>query len=189
MGPVLLEHCRSLVDEYERKEAVRPTDTTRVFLSPVFAEPKHDGGTVVIFDIRQMNAFVNHSSHRLLGINASAKYHRVGHDWRSLGGDAYLDVPLHQSISHFLSFTDGEVTYTFTSLPFGVNAAPLVFTSILRSFALLLKALVYQDDLVIWAPSQPVCAAAVLHTATALQDHWLVIHHHKSQPKLTQSLP
>lgn len=101
---------------------------------------------------------------------------------------------IHPAMSRFMYFVDTNVVYEFTSLPFGLNAAPLVFTSVLRQVVLLLRSqdvniLAYLDDFVVWAPTQSACAAAVLTTCAALQSHGFLLHPHKSQPQPTQSLP
>ena len=43
--------------------------------------------------------------------------------------DAYLHVPIHTQSQKYLRFHHKGVTYQFVSLPFGLAAAPLVFTS------------------------------------------------------------
>ena len=51
--------------------------------------------------------------------------------------DAYLHIPIHPQSRKFLRFHHKETSYQFTSLPFGLATAPLVFTSLVKEVKLL----------------------------------------------------
>ena len=46
--------------------------------------------------------------------------------------DAYLQIPIHPDHQHLLTFQWEEKTYMFQCLPFGLSAAPRVFTKLLK---------------------------------------------------------
>lgn len=68
--------------------------------------------------------------------------------------DAYLNVPMHRKSMKYLGLQIGKSTYQFTSLCFGLNIAPQVFTRIMKA-ALKplrrkgLRIVAYLDDLLI----------------------------------------
>ena len=49
--------------------------------------------------------------------------------------DAYLSVALHESSETFLPFICEGKCYQFKALPFGLCAAPTIFTKLLRPIA------------------------------------------------------
>ena len=51
--------------------------------------------------------------------------------------DAYLHIPIHTQSQKYLRFHFKGVTYQFTSLPFGLATAPLIFTSIVKEVKLI----------------------------------------------------
>ena len=51
--------------------------------------------------------------------------------------DAYLHVTIHTQYQKYLSFYFKEVTYQFTSLPFGLAMTPLICTSIVKEVKLM----------------------------------------------------
>ena len=84
--------------------------------------------------------------------------------------DAYLHIPIHPESRKFLRFHHKETSYQFTSLPFGLATAPLVFTSLVKEVKLLaLKQDIhlhqYLDDWLIRASSQ---VKAQKHTSKLL---------------------
>ena len=73
--------------------------------------------------------------------------------------DAYLHLPIHPQSRKFLRFHHKGISYQFSSLPFGLVTAPLVFTSLVKEVKLLaLKQDIYLhqylDNWLIRAPSQ-----------------------------------
>ena len=76
--------------------------------------------------------------------------------------DAYLHVPIHSQSQKYLRFHIKGVTYQFTSLPFGLATAPLIFTSIIKEVELMalqsgIRIHQYLDDWQIRAPSEQQC--------------------------------
>ena len=84
--------------------------------------------------------------------------------------DAYLHLPIHPQSKKFLRFHYKGVSYKFSSLPFRLATAPLVFTSLVKEVKLLalkqdIRLHQYLDDWLIRAPSQ---AESRKHTANLL---------------------
>ena len=107
--------------------------------------------------------------------------------------DAYLHIPLHPSAKKFLCFKAGDLLYEFNCLPFGLNIAPLVFTSVLKVLIQKLRIaniniLAYLDDLILWESNPQRCEQAVKATVNLLQDHGFLIHHTKSAPIPSQQV-
>ena len=73
--------------------------------------------------------------------------------------DAYLTVPMHHTAYKYLRFTWKGKRYEFTSLPFGLAPAPLIFTKLLKRIVSFLRIqevrlLVYIDDILLMASSK-----------------------------------
>ena len=71
--------------------------------------------------------------------------------------DAYLHVPIHTQSQKYLRFHFKGVTYQFTSLPFGLATAALIFTSIVKEVKLIalqsgIRLHQYLDDWLICCP-------------------------------------
>lgn len=193
-GPALDGVCRNLVDAYVAKNALHRTCRRRGMVSRIFAVPKHDGGHRLVFDLRSVNLLLSPLPTRFTGHQRLRQLLPVGSWMASLDiQDAYLHVPVHRSVRRYLCFVDADRCYEFHSLPFGLNLAPLVFTSVLRPVLLLLRqeginVLAYLDDLIVWAPSAKSCERAVLRVTSVLQQHGFLINPKKSRPQPAQSL-
>ena len=73
--------------------------------------------------------------------------------------DAYLTTPMDKQICHFLRFTWEDNISEFTSLPFRLGLAPLVFTKLLKSIATILRGQgiglhIYLEDMLLMAQSR-----------------------------------
>ena len=71
--------------------------------------------------------------------------------------DAYLHIPIHTQSQKYLRFHFKGVTYQFTSLPFRLAIAPLIFTSIVKQVKLIalqsgIRLHQYLDDWLIRVP-------------------------------------
>ena len=76
--------------------------------------------------------------------------------------NAYLHIPIHTQSQKYLRFHFQGVTYQFTSLPFGLAAAPLIFTSTVKEVKLIalqsgIRLHQYLDDWLIRVPSEQEC--------------------------------
>ena len=76
--------------------------------------------------------------------------------------DVYLHIPIHPQSQKYLRFCHKGVSYQFTSLPFGLAFAPLIFASVVKEVRFLalqqgIQIHQYPDDWLIRAPSKEEC--------------------------------
>lgn len=99
--------------------------------------------------------------------------------------DAYHLVPVHLSNRKFLRFQWKDVTYEFTSLPFGLSTASYIFTKIIRPVIRSLRdkgfqSIVYLDDFLLLAESEKDCVRNVQASIDLLASLGFLINYKKS---------
>lgn len=99
--------------------------------------------------------------------------------------EAYLHVLNLPSHRKFLQFTYGSSHYQYRALPFGLSAAPRVFTKLLVAIVASLRSqgvciFPYLDDILIAASSYPQALEHLHLTMSSLQRHGFVINLLKS---------
>ena len=104
--------------------------------------------------------------------------------------DAYLHVPIHTHSQKYLRFHFKGVTYQFTSLPFGLATAPLIFTSIVKEVKLIalqsgIRLHQYLDWL-IRAPSEQQCTVQTQKLLKLVKDLGFIVNLKKSELKPSQ---
>lgn len=184
--------CLNLVQKYLEKGAIVHSQRKICHTSKIFALPKAAGGHRLIFDLRPLNRHIRPLTTRFTGHQRLRQLLPKG-AWMSCLDiqDAYLHIRMHPSTRKFLCFQANEQRLEFTCLPFGLNIAPLVFTSILRPIIGILRkeqinVLAYLDDLIVWDTTPEACGQAILRTASVLQEHGFLINREKSQPTPAQ---
>ena len=186
------EECMALINTYVTKGAIVPSSRALCHCSRIFAIPKASGGLRLIFDLRSINNYITPLTTRFTGHQRLRQLLPLGAWMACLDiQDAYLHVLMHPDMRKYLCFQANGRRFEFTSLPFGLNIAPLVFTSLLRPIIRKLRSehinvLAYLDDLIIWDTSAITCEKAVLRSASILQEHGFLIHLEKSQPTPSQ---
>ena len=100
--------------------------------------------------------------------------------------DAYLYIPIHPQSRKFLRFHHKETSYQFTSLPFGLATAPLVFTSLVKEVKLLalkqdIRLHQYLDDWLIRASSQDEAQKHTVKLLSLIQDLGFIVNLRKSE--------
>jgi hypothetical protein len=101
------------------------------FYSYFFVRPKKTGGLRPIFNMKPLNKYVRKETFRMetpLIIAESIEPEA----WAcSLDlSDAYLHIPMHESVQKYLRFTHDNEVFQFQSLPFGLNVSAWVFTKV-----------------------------------------------------------
>ena len=104
--------------------------------------------------------------------------------------DAYLHVPIHTQSQKYLRFHFKGVTYQFTSLPFGLATAPLIFTSIVKEVKLIalqsgIRLHQYLDDWLIRAPSEQ-CMVQTQKLLKLVKDLGFIVNLKKSELRPSQ---
>ena len=105
--------------------------------------------------------------------------------------DAYLHVPIHTQSQKYLRFHFKGVTYQFTSLPFGLATAPLIFTGIIKLVKLIalqsgIRLHQYLDDWLIRAPSEQECRDQIQKLQKLEKDLGFIVNLKKSEFKPSQ---
>ena len=100
--------------------------------------------------------------------------------------DAYLHIPIHPQSRKFLRFHHKETSYQFTSLPFGLATAPLVFTSLVKEVKLLalkqnIRLHQYLDDWLIRASSQDEAQKHTVKLLSLIQNLGFIVNLQKSE--------
>ena len=184
--------CLDLIQSYIEKGAIIQSQRSLCHTSPIFALPKSSGGHRLIFDLRSVNAHIKPLTTRFTGHQRLRQLLPQGAWMACLDiQDAYLHIQIHPSSRKYLCFEANGQHFEFICLPFGLNIAPLVFTSILRPIVNILRGekinvLAYLDDLIVWDTSAQACEEAALRTASVLQEHWFLLNKDKSQPSPKQ---
>ena len=107
--------------------------------------------------------------------------------------DAYLQVAIHPGHHQFLQFQCQSKTYQFKCLPFGLSAAPRVFTKLLKPVVGLLRQMgvrmiIYLDDILILHETKMLLEPLVSQICQLLEALGLLINRKKSLLTPTQQL-
>ena len=116
----------------------------------------------------------------------------MGHIHRS-HGCLYLHVPIHTQSQKYLRFHFKGVTYQFTSLPFGLATAALIFTSIVKEVKLMalqsgIRLHQYLDNWLIRAPSEQECKEQTQKLLKLVKELSFIVNLKKSEFRPSQRL-
>ncbi|CAJ0950962.1 unnamed protein product [Ranitomeya imitator] len=107
----------------------------RGFYSPLFLIKKPDGSFRTIINLKCLNEFLVNESFKMETINSAIKM-LFNHCFMVVVDlkDAYYHVPIHEHFQRFLRVAvsmGGQIRhFQFRALPFGLSAAPRVFTKL-----------------------------------------------------------
>ena len=148
------------VQELLQKKAIREAQVgTPGFYSQVFVVPKRGGGWRPVNNLKKLNSFEETPHFKMESIQNLNDVHLQGDYMAKINlKDAYLTVSMHSSAMKYLRFQWKCTVYEFTSLPFSLAPAPLVFTKLMKPIVSLLRTwgiriLLYLDDMLIMAKS------------------------------------
>ena len=161
-----MEKMEALAEEIsnlEGKGAVIPVKSHQVHLtSPLFEVQKSGGGWRPITDLRGLNQCINPPHFKIEGLYMLPSLLQQGAFLVKVDlKDAYLTVPVAEEFHPLLSFHDREGRcFQFRVLPFGLCTAPYAFTKLTKPIVQFLRSvgiqiLIYLDDILICAPSEP----------------------------------
>ena len=107
--------------------------------------------------------------------------------------DAYLQIPIHPDHQHLLTFQWEEKTYMFQGLPFGLSAAPRVFTKLLKPVVGFLRQngcrlIIYLDDMLMLHQDRDQLQQVTQLTCQLLESLGLMVNLKKSILTPTQEL-
>lgn len=133
-SPVELGVLDALIPQLVSKGVLAPCEPCRgQFISPIFLEPKPDGSSRLILNLKGLNEFILTSHFKIEDARMAARLLTPGCFLAKLDlKDAYYLVSVRNSSRKYLRFSYHDVLYKFTCLPFGLCKAPLVFTKMLK---------------------------------------------------------
>ena len=129
------------------------------FYSTMFVTPKKGGSWRPIINLRSLNRYVITPHFKMETIQNLKDVLRQGDFMAKIDlKDAYQAVPIHEPDRKYLRFVWKGETFEFSTLPFGLASAPLVFTKLLKPVVAFLRQMgirimIYLDDILIMAPS------------------------------------
>ena len=187
-----LQQTKCLVDCYsrltsQRRNRHRSNPDSLGFYSHLFLVPKPGNHWRPVIDLSCLNKFLAISKFKMEtpeSIRASLRKN----EWVTSIDltDAYLHIPIHPQSHKYLRFYHKGVSYQFTSLPFGLATAPLIFTSIVKEVRLLalqqgIPIHQYLDDWLIRAPSKEECHKQTQKLLNLIQELGFLVNHKKSE--------
>ena len=157
------------------------------FYSRLFLVPKPGNCWRPVIDLSCLNKFLAKSKFKMEtpeSIRASLRKN----EWVTSIDltDTYLHIPIHPQSQKYLRFHHKGISYQFTSLPFGLATAPLIFTSIVKEVRLLaLQQRIcihqYLDDWLIRVPSKEECHTQTQKLLNLIRDLGFVVNLKKSE--------
>ena len=149
------------------------------FVSNVFLVPKSEGRWRLILNLKALNQFVIHEHFKMEDIRCVKDLLNWGDYMCKLDlKDAYLSIPIQQSFRKFLKFSWQGKMHEYTALPFGLSAAPRVFTKLLKPILATLRQrgirlIAYLDDFLIVGKSKKETEEAFQETKALMGESWL----------------
>ena len=150
----------SLVEDLLLKGAIYEVPPQLCLLSRIFEVPKSDGTFRLVIDLTSLNKHIDSPSFMMTNHNTLRKILDIPSWVASIDiKDVFMHVPMRPNLHRFLGLSCHGKLYLFRTLPFGLTTAPRVFTFIMKHplallHALGIRAIVYLDDMFIWADSQ-----------------------------------
>ena len=181
------------VDELLAKGAIEPSSGGAGFYSSVFVVPKCTRGLRPILNLKHFNCFMHIPSFKMPTLKYVQQLIQQGDYAFSIDlQDAYLHVPIVKHNCWFLHFVWHNVPYQWRVLPFGLAAAPRVFTSLTKPILFLccckgLHIIIYLDDILVLVCSKQAGKRAHLFLCSLLVHLGLHINFYKSDLHLSQS--
>ena len=157
------------------------------FYSRLFLVPKPGNCWRPVIDLSALNKFLAIPKFKMETPESIRASLRKGKWATSIDlTDAYLHVPIHSQSQKYLGFHFQGITYQFTSLPFGLATAPLIFTSIVKEVKLIalqsgIRLHQYLDDWLIRAPSKLECTEQTQKLLKLVKDLGFIVNLKKSE--------
>lgn len=135
------EIIRTEIEALLQKKAIEISHLRKgIFLSPMFVVPKKNGKMRPVLDLRELNQYIHYQHFKMENLNTVRSLIRRNDYMTSIDlTDAYLHIPINQNQRKLFTFQWEEKLYQWTCLPFGVSAAPRIFSETLRPAILELR--------------------------------------------------
>lgn len=145
------------------------------FVSSIFTVPKSDGSSRLIFNLKDLNKFLDPVHFKMEDGRTVAKLLFKDCYMATIDiKDAYHHVPIDKEFRKFLRFRFKNKWYEYVCLPFGISTAPYVFTKLLKPLIKYLRQqgiiiVIYLDDILVIGKSYEGCLKDV-----ELTQKWLI---------------
>lgn len=156
------------------------------FLSPMFLRKKSDGSNRPIFNLRQLNRYLNPPKFRLIN------HHKIPSCLNEADfmvkidlSQAYFHIPIVDHHRRFLAFNFGKTIFQMTCLPFGLATAPYIFAKITNWVANFfrergIRIVVYLDDFLLLHQNPSILTQQCQFVQTHLLEMGWCINYRKS---------
>lgn len=161
------------------------------FISKIFLAPKSNGGKRFILNLKPLNKFISKSHFKMEDFRTASKLIPLNGYLSTIDlKEAYLLIPIALSDRKYLRFqyedsSGNLITYEFTSMPYGLSVAPLVFTKVMREVVAFLRgrgyqSVIYLDDILCIGSDYESCMENVNETLKLLQCLGFIVNYKKS---------
>jgi len=174
------------------KGAIQKATSKSWFTSNIFLVPKSGGKFRLILNLKALNRFVLYEHFKMEDVRCVKDLLSQGDYLCKLDlKDAYLSLPIHESSRKYLQFRWQGVLYEYKALPFGLSAAPRVFTKVLKPALAKLRSMgirlvAYLDDLLIIGRTKREAEVAFTQAKDTLERLGFIINQEKSQNQASQ---
>ena len=157
------------------------------FYNRVFLRPKKTGGWRLILDVSRLNQYLFLQTFKMDHIQVVREGAQQGMWATSIDfSDAYHHIPIKRAHYMYLCFVVAGIAYWYISLPFGLNTAPQVFTTVVRPVKLwarrqLFRLFQYLDDWLNLATSYDLALEQTLRFVEKCVDLGLLVNLKKSE--------
>ena len=164
------------------------------FYSTIFVVPKKDGGWRPIINLKSLNQYLEVPHFKMESIQSLKDVILPGDYLAKIDlKDAYLSVPMNAQAHPYLRFMWREDVFEFSSLPFGLAPAPLIFTKLLRPVAAFLRGqgvrlIIYLDDILLMASTPMLLRNHISLTSHVLTHLGFILNQAKCVLEPQQSL-
>ena len=160
----------------------------------LFLVRKKDSKQRPVIKLKKLNQSVVPKHFKMEGIHLLKDLLKPG-NWMAKGNlkDAFFMIPMAREDRAFLKFKWQNRTYQFNCLPFGLSAAPWVFTKTTRPVVAALREIglrliIYIDDILIMAEAESLLKDHVTAVVYLLENLGFAVYHPKSEFTPTQEI-
>lgn len=142
---------------------IKVKDEAGQFISKVFTVPKPNGRHRLVINLKKLNEFVESPHFKMEDHRSASSLITEGNYLASVDlKDAYYLIPIASQHQKYLRFRWKESLYQYTCVPFGLNAAPRLFTKLLKPVFSLLRnqgyvSVYYLDDTLLIGRTESEC--------------------------------
>ena len=184
-----------LISQLLAKKVIEPVPSKQpCFFSRVFLRPKPNGSWRLILDVSELNKYVKCQTFKMDTAQVVRGAIAQGGWATSIDfSDAYHHIPMFAAHRKYLCFQVNNILYWYLALPFGLNTAPSVFTTVMKPLKAwgrerLTLLFQYLDD---WFNAEPEALAALKNTVEFIYkciELGLVVNLDKSDVQPSQNI-